>query len=149
MTQLIRYSLGIGLLAVGPLVHAGAWTLKENDNYNKVAINYFEATDTFGPAAEGFEKFTDYTINYYGEFGLTDKVTFITQVPLRQSRNSTVTGSAETTGIGDIDLGFRLNLIESDWVVSTIPPENRYTVSQGGGVSRPPILVGGSYLTDI
>ncbi len=119
MTQLSRYLLGVGLLAVGPLVHAGAWTLKENDNYNKVAINYFEATDTFGPAAEGFEKFTDYTVNYYGEFGLSDKVTFITQVPLRQSKNSTVTGSAETTGVGDVDLGLRLNLIESDWVVST------------------------------
>ena len=119
MRQLSRYLLATALLAASTMAHAGAWTLKEGTNYSKVALNYFEATDTFGQSAEGFEEFTDFTINYYGEFGLTDKLTLITQVPLRQSENDTIDGSTQSTGIGDVDIGLRYNLLNDSWVVST------------------------------
>ena len=119
MRQLSRYLLATGLLTASTLAHAGAWTLKEGTNYSKVAINYFEATDNFGQSAEGFEEFTDFTINYYGEFGLSDKLSLITQVPLRQSENDTIDGSTQSTGVGDVDIGLRYNLLSSTWVVST------------------------------
>jgi len=119
MRQLSRHLLVVGLLLSGQHVYAGAWTLKEGSGYNKIALNVFEADESFGVAAPGFEEFNDITVNYYGEFGLTDKLTFITQIPLRQSENDTVTGSTETTGIGDVDIGLRYNLINSSWVLST------------------------------
>ncbi|MEO0423596.1 MAG: autotransporter outer membrane beta-barrel domain-containing protein [Pseudomonadota bacterium] len=108
-------------LAFIPLaqVHAGAWTLPKGEGYNKIAFNYFEATDTFGPGAEGFERFSDLTLNYYAEYGLHDKLTLIGQLPVRWSENETVTGSTDNFGIGDVDLGLRYNLVNSDWVVST------------------------------
>lgn len=111
-------ALQLSLLFMSANTFAGAWTLKEGDVYNKIAINYFEANDTFGQGAEGFEEFTDLTLNYYGEFGLTDDLTFIAQVPLRRSENTSFGESTDNAGVGDIDLGLRYNFINSKWVVS-------------------------------
>lgn len=98
--------------------HAGAWTLEKGAVYNKIAANYFTSDSTFGTGAEGFEEFTDFTVNYYGEFGLTDKLTLITQIPLRRSENTTAGESVDTFGVGDVDIGLRYNLLNEKWVVS-------------------------------
>ena len=98
---------------------AGAWTLEEGKIYNKVAANFFTSDDTFGTGAEGFEEFEDFTVNYYGEFGLSDRLTLITQVPLRRSENTTSGESVSTFGVGDVDIGLRYNLLNDNWVVSS------------------------------
>ncbi len=99
---------------------AGAWTLEENKAYHKIAANFFTADDTFGTGAEGFEEFTDYTVNYYGEYGLTDRVTLISQVPVRRSENTTTGESVDNFGVGDIDIGLRYKLLDANkWVLSS------------------------------
>lgn len=118
ISRLIGTCALAGLLFSGP-VHAGAWTLAEGAAYNKVAFNFFTSDDTFGTGAEGFEEFTDYTVNYYGEFGLTDRLTLITQVPLRRSENVTSGESVTNFGVGDVDIGLRYNLLNDKWVVSS------------------------------
>jgi len=117
--QLNRLGAALLFLAFSQHAFAGAWTLKEDTAYNKVALNLFEADDTFGATTPGFQEFTDVTVNYYGEFGLSDKVTLITQIPLRRSENESITGDVETTGIGDVDIGLRYNILNDKWVVSS------------------------------
>jgi len=106
-------------LSFSAQVQAGAWTLEENRAYHKVAANFFTSKDTFGASAEGFEEFTDYTINYYGEYGLTDRVTLISQVPLRRSENIASGESFTNFGVGDIDIGIRYKLTDAKWVLSS------------------------------
>ena len=111
-------SCALAVLLFHGQAQAGAWTLEEGKVYNKVALNFFTSDDTFGTGAEGFEEFEDYTVNYYGEFGLTDKLTLITQIPLRRSENTTSGESVDNFGIGDVDIGLRYNLLNDGWVVS-------------------------------
>lgn len=100
------------------VAHAGAWTLEQGSGYNKVAVNVFSADDTFGTGQAGFEEFNDITVNYYAEYGVTDRLTFIGQVPLRRSRNEAVDSRTDNAGVGDIDLGFKYRLVDASWVVS-------------------------------
>lgn len=106
-------------LLIAGQAHAGAWTLKERTAYNKIAANFFTSKETFGTGAEGFEEFTDYTVNYYGEFGITDRLTVIAQVPLRLSENTTDGQSVDNFGVGDVDIGVRYNLLNEKWVLSS------------------------------
>ena len=106
------------LMMIGQTAFAGAWTLPEGQSYHKVAGNFFTADSNFGEEPAGFEEFTDYTVNYYGEFGLTDKITFITQLPVRRSKSESFGDSISNTGVGDVDLGLRYNFLSSDWVLS-------------------------------
>ena len=106
------------LLLTSQTAFAGAWTLPEGKSYHKVAGNFFTADENFGQDPAGFGEFTDYTLNYYGEFGLTDKLTFITQLPIRRSESEAFGSTVSNTGVGDVDLGLRYNFLSSDWVVS-------------------------------
>lgn len=119
MNRAIRLILTTVLLSFCQLGYTGAWTLEQGTGYNKIAVNVFQADEQFGIGQEGFEEFNDVTVNYYAEYGLTDKLTFIGQLPLRRSRNETVDFITETTGIGDVDLGLRYNLLNEKWVFST------------------------------
>lgn len=119
MNNPIRPTLAIAFLFFCQFAYAGAWTLAKGTGYNKVAVNVFQADDQFGTGQAGFEEFNDVTIGYYAEYGLTDKLTFIGQIPFRRSNNETLGVTTETTGIGDVDLGLRYNLLNDKWVFST------------------------------
>jgi len=106
-------------LFISAQANAGAWTLEEHKAYHKVAANFFTSDDTFGASAEGFEEFTDYTVNYYGEYGLTDRVTLISQVPVRRSENIANGESFTNFGVGDVDIGIRYRLADAKWVLSS------------------------------
>ncbi len=106
------------LILTGQTAFAGAWTLPEGKSYHKVAGNFFTADRNFGQDPAGFNEFNDYTINYYGEFGLTDKLTFITQLPIRHSESESFGTTINNTGVGDVDLGLRYNFLNTSWVVS-------------------------------
>lgn len=109
--------LGMALLA-SPSARAGAWTAPKGSAYNKASINLFFSDSTFGPAAPGFERFSDINFNYYGEYGLRDNLTLIGQVLLR--RSSTTFDGVRTVngGAGDFDLGFRYNFLNDGVVLS-------------------------------
>ena len=118
MTLFLRGAVALATLMFSCVTFAGAWTLEKGKVYNKLAVNYFEADETFGTGQDGFEEFTDFTLNYYVEAGITDRLTFISQVPLRRSTNEVVGDRTDNTGIGDIDLGLRYNFVNSGWVFS-------------------------------
>ncbi|MEO1035117.1 MAG: hypothetical protein AAFX44_06105 [Pseudomonadota bacterium] len=97
---------------------AGAWTLPQGDSYNKFGIAFFESDDTFGPSVDGFEEFTDITLNYYAEYGITDNITLFGQIPLRETTNTIAGVETENSGVGDVDIGFRFNLLNEKNVLA-------------------------------
>lgn len=78
------------LVSVGwpTAVMAGAWTQAKGSAYNRLAVNYTVITEQFdasgnrvGLANSG--KFTEWNITYYGEGGLTDRLTIVGSLPLK------------------------------------------------------------------
>ena len=107
--------------------HAGAWTQKEGGIYNRFAVNYaviteaFDASGTRVPSANNGE-FTEWNVTYYGERGVTDRLTLVGSLPLKflEERSDTPSGTRtlRNTGLGDLDLGVRYRLLAEPTVVS-------------------------------
>ncbi|HBB56361.1 MAG TPA: hypothetical protein DCZ49_09290 [Hyphomonadaceae bacterium] len=98
---------------------AGAWTAARGASYNKFAFNYFAAESTFGPTTPGFERFENINVSYYGEYGLLDNLTLFGSAAVANLA-STVNGQVvENGGLGDVDVGLRLRLLEKPFVLST------------------------------
>ena len=57
-------SLSLLTLALPTSAFAGAWTAKQDENYLKGAVNYFETSSRFGPEGD-FENFQNTNFNVY------------------------------------------------------------------------------------
>lgn len=117
-----KYGIFAGLLAP-TVANAGPWTLKQGKTYNKPAVNYFVGDSIFGTQQEGFDRFEDLNFTFYNETGITDDLSFILSVPIkeiiRRDRNAAgVIAARRTSGVGDIDLGLRYNLSKGPIVVA-------------------------------
>lgn len=101
-----------------PVANAGAWTNKKGETYAKVAVNYFFADDQFGENTSEFEEFSDLNLNVYVEHGLRDDLTFFATTSLKEIRNTADGVETSNTGIADLDVGLRYNLINEPVVLS-------------------------------
>jgi hypothetical protein len=101
---------------------AGPWTLPAGDTYNKPAFNYFSGDSVFGTDQPELEQFEDFNFTFYNETGITDDLSFIASVPIKEISRSDrdaaggVTTS-RTSGVGDIDIGLRYNVSKGPVVV--------------------------------
>ncbi len=107
------------IIASATTCFAGAWTAQQNTFYDKLALNYYYAGDDFD--ADGHRKdtpdngkFTDYNISNYFEFGLLDNLTVINSLTYKWLENDNDFSTSEGYGIGDIDLGLRYKLLDSE-----------------------------------
>jgi hypothetical protein len=105
---------------------AGAWTAKQNAFYEKLAFNYYYSHETFnssgsrgGTANNG--KFSDYNLSNYFEYGLFDRLTAINSLTYKWVENEDNSNRTTARGLGDVDLGLRYKLLDSDkaGIVST------------------------------
>jgi hypothetical protein len=108
---LIAASAGIG--------HAGAWTAKQNAYYDKLAVNYYFANDSFDhggtrSSTPNGGSFRDYNISNYLEFGLTDNLTLVNSLAYKWLENDDNSATTRGHGLGDVDLGVRYKLLDSD-----------------------------------
>lgn len=118
----IKCVIAAGILAPTPAI-AGPWTLEAGKTYNKPAINFFSGDSLFGTEQEGFENFEDLNFTFYNETGITDNLSFIASIPVkdisRTDRNAAgVSVTNSTSGVGDIDVGLRYNLSKGPFVVA-------------------------------
>jgi len=100
---------------------AGAWTAKQHSFYEKLAFNYYFSNETFNAAGDrgrtpGNGKFTDYNISNYFEYGLWDSLTVINSLTYKWIENTDTALRAIAKGLGDVDLGLRYKLLESEKV---------------------------------
>jgi len=99
--------------------HTGAWTQKKGGFYEQISFNYYYAGNNFD--SDGHHKgmpnngkFTDYNISNYLEYGLFDKLTLINSLTYKWLENDSDTYESKGYGIGDIDLGLRYKLLDSE-----------------------------------
>ena len=96
---------------------AGAWTRKKGGTYSRLSVNYYysdkyyvDNSDYISYPYDG--DFEDYNLNYYGEYGITDRLSLIGSVYYKMLFKEDDTIDMESKGIGDIDLALKYNLVD-------------------------------------
>ena len=98
---------------------AGAWTAKKSAFYEKLAFNYYYAHQSFDHSGDrrgmpNNGNFTDYNISNYLEYGLLDNLTLINSLSYKWLESEDDAGRAKGYGLGDVDLGLRCKLLDSE-----------------------------------
>jgi protein XagA len=104
---------------------AGAWTAPKGNFYEKLAYNYYYSHETFDSSGNrggtpNNGKFTDNNISNYFEYGLTNDLTVINAMTYKWLINEDNTTHTTANSLGDVDLGLRYKLLDSNaGIVST------------------------------
>ena len=107
------------------------WTKKKGEFYTQLSFSTIANYNTlFGTPEKVLNgKITDNTIQFYTEYGLTDKTTLIVNLPLKLISHKDISlvcvgfapcGTIENdkTGLGNIELGIKHNFYNKKWLVS-------------------------------
>ncbi len=93
-------------------VFAGAWSQAKNESYHRFAANTYYADEEFDTDGDSSSmtnngEFTEYSLNYYGEYGILDTLTAFCSLYYKDIEQDDDTMNYQTNGIGDMDLGLR------------------------------------------
>lgn len=100
---------------------AGAWTAAKGGYYEKASFNFYYADKNFDRDGNRRDlsdrgEFTDYNLNNYFEYGVTDSLTVLNSLSYKWLESDNDLSRATAHGIGDVDLGARYRLYQSDAV---------------------------------
>ena len=119
MLNIIIYILMVcfsGLLSQE--VFAGAWVPKKGEGYMKLGFSDYKATDFFGKN-KGFREFKGQNTSYYGEHGLGNNLAIYGTVLYQEiEQTNAAQGRSTNSGLGDAELGLRLQLRTDPAVVA-------------------------------
>ncbi|MFH1153854.1 MAG: hypothetical protein V1793_08560 [Pseudomonadota bacterium] len=124
MAEVLIWALVATGLAAGSCF-AGAWTEDKGAVYHKLTVNSYEADEAFNdsentvPLAD-HGKFSDTNISYYLEYGISDRLTALGSVSLKQLESDTDIRVARTDGFSDLDLGLKYRLLSGDMGVVSV-----------------------------
>ncbi len=122
MMRFLSISLLLSFLLVGSAA-ADGWPQQRGHGYYKIGYRFVQATEfyDFGGTLMNIPTLGDHTISFYGEYGVTNRITVVAYVPFleRITLNKQVgetTGFVffegdEVTGIADPEVGFRVGLL--------------------------------------
>jgi protein XagA len=111
--------LFISFLSTPSVSTAQAWTKSKNNGFYKLDFSSIRATDVFDSKGEvvGFRTLGNYITSFYGEYGITNKLTAVAYVPFFVRNTINATKGRQTGNIiepaivnnnfGDVDLGIR------------------------------------------
>lgn len=111
--------LAIAFPAITSTAHAGAWSQKKGHFYSKLTYIYSTASEVYGlnfPAT-----FNDNALYFYGEYGLTNKLTFQASIPgLKLSENQANSLKGTTAGYfaGDYNLNLKYQFLSNPVVAA-------------------------------
>jgi hypothetical protein len=126
----------LSLLALNTSIQAGAWTQRENGYFLRIYSTYLFATREFNHLGNeldlyqehlGYENsyFRDISVIIYSEYGLTDWLTFIGELPFKSlTLKRSVAGFyardelATTSGFADLTLATKLRIINDPVALS-------------------------------
>lgn len=124
MKMLIR-NMTIGIMFLGqilqPSLFAGAWAQPKGHYYTKLTLIYSKADGLYGinfPA-----EFSDYSLYFYGEYGLLDRTTVIFNLPsIKRSINEANSVQGKTTGFlaGDFEIQAKYQFLDKPLVASAL-----------------------------
>jgi protein XagA len=106
---------GLSILLPPSVSNAQAWTKSKGHGFYKLDFSTIQATDVFNSTGDvvPFHPLNNNISSFYGEYGLTDKLTVLGYVPfyvrnVQKAHNSLPMMS--NSNFGDVDLGFRYAL---------------------------------------
>lgn len=111
-------------------VFAGAWTEPKGGSYTRLTYNYYSSDTSFDKkmtwawassvdrynrenpdgSPKATSKFTDWNLTFYGEYGLHDRLTVSMCFPYKNLESESTTVVTKTSGIGNVDIGFRFRI---------------------------------------
>lgn len=109
---------------------ADGWTQKKNHGIHALSFTYIRGESVFlagGSLALGLARpVLDATINHYLEYGINNRLTFISSLPIKFVSTSSVSlagyhaalPEGKLTGPGNYVSGFRFKLYEKKWIIS-------------------------------
>jgi len=106
-----RFAVALILAMLTPIgIYAGAWTQRRGQGYYEVKFHFIRADRFYEPSGRivAIPRLAEYTTGFYGEYGLTDWLTLIGDLPVY--KRITFFGAA-VSGIADVDIGARVGLI--------------------------------------
>lgn len=105
------------------------WTKKKGKFYTQLSFTTIQGYDTlFGnPEYNTERKTTDNTLQFYGEYGLSDKTTLIVNLPFKLIKTNELvslaaipsfTSKGEKSALGNIGIGIKHNFYNKNWLIS-------------------------------
>jgi hypothetical protein len=108
----------------------GPWTKEKGKFYTQLSFTTIPSYNTLfdDPEYKLQRNVTDNTLQFYGEYGLSDKTTLLVNIPLKfintegfnNNANDVFTQIEETskTSLGNIEIGLKHNFYKKDWLLS-------------------------------
>ncbi len=122
--KIVLLFISISAFAQGP------WTKEKGAFYTQLSFTTIPSYNTlFGdPEYKLQRNITDNTLQFYGEYGLSEKTTLLVNLPLKliktegfnNDANNVFTQIEEssTTALGNIEIGIKHNFYKKDWLLS-------------------------------
>ncbi len=120
------------ILFINPLFAGGGWPQPKGKGYFKISQSFIRAQYLFGPdgSTTRIPTFGYYSTNFYGEYGLSNRLTGIVDLPLfvRVTQNEVMRrqsgiiepGDELNSIIGDGRLGLKLGLTRDKWLAASL-----------------------------
>jgi len=91
--------------------------MKKGNLYERISFNYYFTNKDYNLNGDVVDfanngSFSDYNINNYLEYGLNDNLTIINSFYLKRLRKNDYTIEQKTYGIGDIDIGAKMQIMK-------------------------------------
>jgi protein XagA len=118
----------LAFLATPSVSTAQAWAKSKGAGFYKLDYSVIRATDVYDKTGEvvPFRTLTNHAASFYGEYGITDKLTVMAYVPFFVRNTVNATKGAQTGNIiepaiannnfGDVDLAFRYGLYNKNGI---------------------------------
>ena len=92
------------------------WTQEKNKVYTQLSFNSIPNYDTlFGDTDDNIRgEISDNTIQFYGEYGFSDKTSLIINIPLKLISFNNV----NETALGNLEVGLKHSFYKKDWILS-------------------------------
>lgn len=121
------YLLPITLLLIQFSFSQSAWTKKKGEAYTQLAFTTISSYDEiFGdPDYQTEREVTDNTLQFYAEYGLSDKTTLILNLPIKFietgkliDKTMGISTANSIASLGNIEIGIKQQLYNKTWIVS-------------------------------
>ncbi len=110
------------IIALDALSQSG-WSRRKNTYFAKLAASYFQSSDYYNLNGEEMTTsvFRQNSWVFYGEYGITDRLTTILHAPVLKSNGFETTNTVY--GIGDLKVEFKYQLFKNAPVSISVAPE--------------------------
>ena len=126
----------ISVLSLQFLVAQSPWTQEKGKFYAQLSFTTISNYDEiFGdPDYQTNREITDNTLQFYGEYGISNKTTFLVNLPIKfistgdAVTNNTFITEDSKSAFGNISVGLRHQFYKKDWIIS-----GQFTIEANSG----------------